>query len=341
MTFLLEDKNSELLYPHSLTRASFEVRVGFYTLIDRALRRAGEGDAVILAVRPEIQGVVSDRYPQCEVVTLDSVDNYTDCEKLDMPIESLWDAIYLNSEMICNDFENSEIKDFDGSRLEACTIYGSKLYVSQSAKVQASIIDSSSGPIYIDEGASVGPGAFVKGPVYIGKESVVSPGARIGGGVSIGPVCKVGGEVQNSIFQGYSNKQHDGYLGHSFVGQWVNLGANTNVSNLKNNYGNVKVQLESKLIDTGKMFVGSLFGDHVKTAISTRLNTGTTIGVGANVFDNEFSSKFIKSFAWGKSGTTDFDKFIATAQKVKGRRNRELLESETKLFKSIFISRIK
>ena len=341
MIFSLEDKNSDLLYPHSLTRASFEVRVGFYTLIERALNKAKSNDTVILKVRSEIKDVIAERYPQCKVVDLSCRDSYEEGSKMDIPVESLWDAIYLNNEMLCNDFKGSDTNHLNKSSLINSTVYGKSVYISHLAEVKSSILDSEPGPIYIDEGASVGPGAMIRGPVYIGRNSIINPGSRIGGGVSIGPLCKVGGEVEDSIIEGYSNKQHDGYLGHSYVGRWVNLGANTNVSNLKNNYSNVKVQLESDLVDTKKMFVGSLIGDHVKTAISTSLNTGTTIGLGANVFNNDFSSKFIKSYAWGREGTTDFKKFISTAKKVKERRGRKISEPELKLFKSIFINRIK
>jgi len=341
MIFVLEDKNPELLYPHSLTRASFEIRVGFYTLIERALNKAKSNDTVILKVRSEIKDVIAERYPQCKVIDLSSRDSYEECEKMEMPVQSLWDAIYLNSEMLCKDFKDADRNHLNKSSLIQSTVYGERVYISHMAKVKSSILDSEHGPIYIDEGVSVGPGALIRGPVYIGKNSIVNPGSRICGGVSIGPVCKVGGEVEDSIIEGYSNKQHDGYLGHSYVGRWVNLGANTNVSNLKNNYSNVKVQLESDLIDTKKMFVGSLIGDHVKTAISTSLNTGTTIGLGANVFNNDFSLKFIKSFAWGREETTDFNKFISTAKKVKERRGRKISEPELELYKSIYINGIK
>ena len=342
MIFVLEDRNTEMFYPISLTRASFEVRVGFYTLIERTMSQVKKDDKVVLIVRPNIKDVVADRYPDCEVFSND-IQNfpYSKEKVIDSSVNTIWDAIYSNHKMLEKDFESARTDRFDKSMFSDCTFYGNKIYIDHSAIVKSSIIDSDSGPVYIDKGVRVGPGAIVQGPVYIGKGSIVNPGSKIRGNVSIGPVCKVGGEIEDSIFQGYSNKQHDGFLGHSFVGEWVNLGANTNVSNLKNTYGNIKVNLESQIINTGKNFLGSLIGDHVKTAISTNLNTGSTIGFGANVFNNDFSSKFIKSFAWGHDGSTDFEKFLLTTRKVKARRGQEVSNSEIKLFKSIFINRIK
>src|SRR5439155_18383601 len=131
------------------------------------------------------------------------------------------------------------------------------------------------GPILIQENATVEPLAYVEGPAVIGERTLVKVGAKIRGGSSIGPVCKVGGEVEASIFQGYANKQHDGFVGHSYVGEWVNLGANTVTSDLKNTYGNVSVPLHGTPIDTGMRFVGTIIGDHSKTGICTALTTGT------------------------------------------------------------------
>ena len=185
----------------------------------------------------------------------------------------------------------------------------SNIHISDSAKISAGVIlDASEGPIIIDENVFVDIGVMIKGNTYIGKNSKINPGAKLNGEVSIGPHCKIGGEIEATIFHGYSNKQHDGYIGHSYIGEWVNLGANTNNSDLKNNYGKIKFDLGYKKIDSNEMFIGSMIGDFSKIGISTMLNTGTYIGLGANVFGGDFQDKFIQSFSWGKEDVTDFKK---------------------------------
>lgn len=171
------------------------------------------------------------------------------------------------------------------------------------------------------------PNAFVEGPAAIGDRCVVRAGATIYRGVSIGPACKVGGEVAESVLHSFSNKQHGGFLGHSCVGSWVNLGAGTDTSDLKNNYGAVRVEIGGEIIDTGSMFVGATIGDHSKTAIGTTLNTGTVVGVFANVMARGFPPKAIRSFSWGtEDGFVDHDieRAIDTASRVMARRDVEL-----------------
>ena len=188
----------------------------------------------------------------------------------------------------------------------------------------------------IDKNVYIDIGSLIKGPVYIGANSVVNPGSKLRGNVVLGPVCKVGGEIEDSIIQGFSNKQHDGFLGHSYVCEWVNLGANTNNSNLKNNYGKIRFSIPGKEIKTEKQFIGVMIGDYSKTGISTMFNTGTYVGVGANIFGGGFQDKIIESFKWGKNDVTDLDKFLATCNITKSRRNRTLHQSEKKLLSSIY-----
>ena len=163
-------------------------------------------------------------------------------------------------------------------------------------------------------------------------------GAKIYGGSSIGPICKVGGEIESSIFQAYSNKQHDGFLGHSYVGEWVNLGADTNNSDLKNNYKNVfQYSYETgELFDSGTQFMGCLIADHVKIGINCSLNTGLVIGLGANIYGNKLFSGFVPDFSWGEAdslNTYRIDEFLDTAGKVKSRRRLELEQIESELLK--------
>ncbi|HID96151.1 MAG TPA: transferase [Candidatus Latescibacteria bacterium] len=216
----------------------------------------------------------------------------------------------------------------------------SNIYIAEGAFVKAgAVLDAEEGPIFIDQGAKVLPNAVIEGPVYIGRNSLVRVGAKILEGTSIGPVCKVGGEVEESIIHGYSNKQHDGFLGHSYVGMWVNLGAGTTNSDLKNNYGNVRVWVDGELVDSGSMFVGLTMGDHSKSAINTSFNTGTVVGIACNIFGSGMPPKFVPSFSWGGSeGLTTYDptKGIEVCRKVMARRKVEMTEADAALFRLLF-----
>ncbi len=198
------------------------------------------------------------------------------------------------------------------------------------------VIDASSGPIVIGKNTVVESNAVIQGPVYIGKSSRVRPLSVIYDNTSIGNVCKVGGEVEFSIIQSYSNKQHQGFLGHAYLGSWVNIGADTNCSDLKNNYSTVRAQTATQEVDTGLQFLGIIMGDHCKTGINTMLNTGTVVGFSSNVFGAEFPPKYIPSFAWGKDATYNVSLSVTTAKKVMLRRNQMMHDCEDKLFKHIF-----
>jgi UDP-N-acetylglucosamine diphosphorylase/glucosamine-1-phosphate N-acetyltransferase len=196
------------------------------------------------------------------------------------------------------------------------------VYVERGAKIEPQVVfDCVGGPVLVRHGASVAAFTRLVGPCAIGPDSQV-----LGGKISVtsvGDTCRVHGEVSHSLFVGQANKSHDGFLGHSIVGRWVNLGASTVTSNLKNTYGSVALWTPQGLRDTGMQFLGTLFGDHAKTAIGTRLTTGTVIGAGANVFGEEMTPKTVAPFAWGVSAGVvyDVDKFLAVAEKIMLRRN--------------------
>ena len=222
-------------------------------------------------------------------------------------------------------------------------VYGQQnVFVEDGVDVKAAILNAEDGPIYIGKGAQIQEGSIIKGPVALLENSVVNMGAKIRPDTTIGPYCKVGGEVNNCVFFGYSNKAHDGFLGNSVVGEWCNLGADTNNSNLKNNYGEVKVfsYAEQKMIGTGLQFCGLLMGDHSKTSINSMLNTGTVVGVATNIFDGGFPPKHVPSFSWG--GSRDgfelfrFEKFLEAESKVFARRKREMPADYVKLLKVIY-----
>lgn len=200
------------------------------------------------------------------------------------------------------------------------------VYVEEGATIENCYINTSEGPVYIGKNAHIMQGSMLRGPFAICENSVVKMGAKIYGGTTIGPFCKVGGEINNSVFFGYSSKAHDGFLGNSIIGQWCNLGADTNNSNLKNNYDDVKIWNygSESFLQTGLQFCGLIMGDHSKCGINTMFNTGTVVGVGANIFGSGFPRNFIPSFSWG--GSSGFiihklEKFFSTAEKVMKRRS--------------------
>ena len=170
------------------------------------------------------------------------------------------------------------------------TVGENKIYVDETAHIEPLVVlNAEKGPIIIKDNVHVYSFAYLEGPLYIGNNTVIKPHSHISSSI-IGPVCKLGGEIEKSIFQGFSNKVHDGHLGNSFLGEWVNLGAGTTNSNLKNNYSSVKVNLGEEEIETGKHFIGSFIGDHVKTGIGTQLNTGSVISPCSNIISNSSSA---------------------------------------------------
>jgi UDP-N-acetylglucosamine diphosphorylase/glucosamine-1-phosphate N-acetyltransferase len=201
-----------------------------------------------------------------------------------------------------------------------------QVFVAEGASIKAAILNAENGPIYIGPHAEVQEGALIRGPFSLGEHAVVNMGAKMRGDTSIGPHCKVGGEISNSVFLGYSNKGHDGFMGNSVIGEWCNLGADTNTSNLKNTYSNVKVYnyASSSLENSHRQFVGLIMGDHSKAGINTMFNTGTVVGVGVNIFGAGFPEKFIPSFSWGgpdtQTETYALKELLKTAEIVMARR---------------------
>ena len=216
----------------------------------------------------------------------------------------------------------------------------SGIFIDDGADIEAfSTLDARNGPIYIDKNARIQPYSRVEGPCFIGEGSVIMAGANIRSGTSIGPSCKVGGEVEGTIFQGYSNKQHYGFLGHSYVGEWVNMGAGTTNSDLKNNYGNVKIHYGKDEIDSGSMFLGCAIADHTKTGIGALIPTGAVIGPASNIYGGGVTQKFIPSFSWGDANNLvkhDPEKAIKTARVVMSRREKEMSQEDIDLFRKVF-----
>lgn len=256
-------------------------------------------------------------------------------------IEQSWDIFSLNEWAIQKDFEWFTTNRTSASIDSSNAVRGTRLFVEEGATVYNSILNTESGPIYIGKDALIMEGSILRGSIGIGEQSVVKMGAKIYGGTTLGPGCKVGGEVQNVIFFANSNKAHDGYLGNSVIGEWCNLGADSNNSNLKNNYEQVKLWSEAKesFVRTGKQFCGLIMADHAKCGINTMFNTGTVVGVSCNIFGAGFPRNFIPSFSWGGSGGfTEYQlaKASDTANRVFERRNLTFDEIERAIFQEIF-----
>ncbi len=264
-------------------------------------------------------------------------------EEVDLPLAGYpWDLVQHNGDQIGIDWGlfgyQAELK---GQVDEGVSMLGREnIFVGQGARVKpGAVLDAEEGPIIISDGAKVFPNATIEGPAFVGSKSLIKIGAKIYEGTTIGEVCKVGGEVEESIIHSYSNKQHDGFLGHAYLGMWVNLGADTNNSDLKNNYGNVKVYVNGEMIDSGSMFVGLTMGDHSKSGINTMFNTGTVVGVCCNVYGGGFPHKFVPSFSWGGAeGMVEhrLEEALETARKVMGRRKISLTAEDEKLLTAIY-----
>ncbi len=259
-----------------------------------------------------------------------------------LQIKNTWDLFLFNEMALKADFElitEGRISQPipDGVRY----LNKENIFIEEGAEILFSVLNASKGPIYIGKDTLIMEGALIRGPFALGERSVVKMGAKIYGATTIGPFCTVGGEVNNSILSGYSNKGHDGFLGNSVLGEWCNIGADTNNSNLKNNYGEVRLwNYETEnFAKTGLQFCGLIMGDHSKCGINTMFNTGTVIGVSANIFGSNFPRNFIPSFSWGGAAgfsTYQMDKVTETAILVMKRRGVDFDEKEQRILEHVF-----
>tara|TARA_B100000886_G_scaffold323372_1_gene267131 strand:- start:4017 stop:5171 length:1155 start_codon:yes stop_codon:yes gene_type:complete len=257
-------------------------------------------------------------------------------------VSQLWHIFEYNDDCIHSDFKLLT----DGrtsqpiSETNACT-KPENIFIEEGAKVEHAILNASTGPIYVGKNAEIMEGSIVRGSLAMCENSVIKMGAKIYGGTTLGPYCKVGGEVNNSVLLGYSNKGHDGFLGNSVLGEWCNLGADTNNSNLKNNYAEIKLwnYPSERFINTGLQFCGLIMGDYSKCGINTMFNTGTVVGVSANVFGAGFPRNFISSYSWGGSAgyiTYRLNKVFEVAEKVMQRRAIEFNQVDKGILAEVF-----
>ncbi|MFN4298471.1 MAG: GlmU family protein [Thermaurantimonas sp.] len=256
-------------------------------------------------------------------------------------INRLWHIFQFNGTELNNDFELLTRGRTSAGLSSTNKIIGDKIFVEEGVWAECAVFNTTTGPIYLGKDVTVMEGVLVRGALAMGEHSQLNMGAKIYGPTTLGPYCKVGGEVNNSVLFGYSNKGHEGFLGNSVLGEWCNIGADTNNSNLKNNYDEVKLwnYALGSFERTGLQFCGLFMGDHSKCGINTMFNTGTVVGVSANIFGSGFPRNFIPSFSWGGAqGMTEYklEKALETASRVMARRKKELDGIETDILTRVY-----
>ena len=374
MKYILSDSGYHGRFrPLSLTRSIADFRIGILTLREKWEKYLGE--KVYVRTEPYLQvkyEVVADSdcvvipsvlLPDCNItkaikslkagtltkdgVVLASVESAVPSAseveysgKVFM-LKSLTDIFSFNGMEINKDFEL--LTAGRKSRpLSATNVSFGKcpVFVEEGCSIECATLNTNDGPIYIGANAEVMEGANIRGPFALCEHGVLKMGAKMYGDTTVGPWCKVGGELSNVVFFGYSNKAHDGFLGNSVVGEWCNFGADSNNSNLKNNYADVKLWNydTQKFESTGLQFCGLIFGDHSKCSINTMFNTGTVVGVSANIFGAGFPSKYVPSFSWGgASGFTEYklDTAFEVMTRVMARRHVEFTEVDKAIMRHI------
>jgi len=310
-----------------------------------------EDDDILLTKRDQlVAAVISSNNMKIvtdQLTSLFSLKSFTAIDRKDIDVKLIsypWNLVHNNGEQISKDFELLVDRDqelINGDIHEGVHMLNSRdIFVGEGAKIKpGAVLDAEEGPIFIDKNATVFPNTVIQGPTSVGENALIKIGAKIYGETSIGPVCKISGEIGESILHSYSNKQHNGFLGHAYLGSWVNIGAGTNNSDLKNNYGNVRVTINDVEFDTGEVMAGLIMGDHAKSGIDTMFNTGTVVGVSANVFGTGFPPKYIPSFSWGNNeGFVDYqmDKAIETIRTVMDRRGKSFNKRDKLVLQHIF-----
>ena len=302
--------------------------------VGQVLRAKGDEEepGAVLAVRASIDALEEGNLEEMESVKFEG--EY-------VHIQFPWDLFRNNGEELERDFELLTNGRESAPISTSNTLIGDRVFLEEGTSVEASILNSTSGPIYVGAGATIMEGCIVRGALALCDHATLKMGAKIYGPSTFGPHCKIGGEVNNSIIIGYSNKGHDGFLGNSVIGEWCNLGADTNNSNLKNNYAEVKVwnYPAGRFILTGLQFCGLIMGDHSKSGINTMFNTGTVVGVSSNIFGGGFPRTFIPSFSWGGSGgMTQFKlgKAEEVATKMMERRGLSYDEVEQGIMREVY-----
>jgi len=293
-----------------------------------------QGDAII-AMR--LHAIELDTLDEEKVDEVNMVESKSSLIK----ITHTWDIFSLNGKAMENDFAILTNQRKSEPVSKSNKVLGDRVFLEEGARVECSVLNSTTGPIYIGKDAEIMEGSLIRGPFSLGDHSVVKMGAKIYGPTTIGPFCKVGGEINNSVFFAYSNKAHDGFMGQSVIGEWCNIGADTNTSNLKNTYENIKMwnYADQTFVETGLQFCGLIMGDHSKCGINTMFNTGTVVGINSNIFGSGYQRNFIPSFVWGgTSGIKAYhiDRAVSVARKVYQRRGLVFNQAEEDILRDIF-----
>ena len=275
--------------------------------------------------------------------SLSQITKMTDVEGELLFVKSPSDIFTYNQQFLDYDFELLTRNRKSQELSETNNFLGDKedLFIEEGAEIEFATLNCKTGKIYVGKNAEIMEGAMIRGSLALCEGSKINMGAKVYGATTIGPYSKVGGEVNNIVIFGYSNKGHEGFVGNSVIGEWCNLGADTNSSNLKNNYANVKLwnYRLSKFVDTGLQFCGLIMGDHSKSAINTQFNTGTVVGVAANIFKTGFPPNLVKSFSWGgMNGDESYrlDKVLEVMEKVMQRRKVDLTDVDKSIISHIY-----
>lgn len=300
-----------------------------------------EGDELLAArlTREQFDSLIDDS----GITELEGIDISNDTDLL-RRISRPYDIFDQNDAEIKSDFDLLTRNRSSAKLSDTNTaIAPENIFIEEGASVECAILNASTGPIYVGKNATIMEGSIVRGALAMCEGSVLKLGTKIYGATTLGPYSKVGGEINNSVLIGYSNKGHEGFLGNSVLGEWCNLGADTNTSNLKNNYDEVKLWSyeEQRFKKTGLQFCGLIMGDHSKTGINTMFNTGTVVGVNANIFGSGYPRNYVPSYSWGGAHgfkTYLVKKSLETAEKVMARRNIELTTEDKTILEHIFLN---
>ena len=375
MNVILFDSNRSNFYPLSYTRPISEFRIGILTIKEKwthyyknistktedylvskyPIRKQKENlwiDASVLPskeLKTELDSLRNGEVLESngKIIAFKNLNySFKNLNKINTSIlvnsiENIWDIFSDNGREIEADFKLLTKARKSQKISDTNTVIGKHIFVEKGAKISCSILNAENGSIYIGKNTEIMEGAIIRGPFAMGENAVLKMGSKIYGPTTLGPHCKVGGEVNNSVFFGYSSKAHDGFLGNSVIGEWCNLGADTNNSNLKNNYTEIKLwnyEME-RFKKTGLQFCGLIMGDHSKCGINTMFNTGTVIGVSANIFGSGFPRNFVPSFSWG--GASGFQvyklpKVFEVASKVFERRKLDFDENEQNILSEVY-----
>ena len=386
MNYILFDASRNSLLPLTYTRPVCDIRIGILTIREKWEKYLGEKTSTItedylsvkyptlqseemmlingsicptLKLVEAIKGLKIGQTLVCEnnVVAmyktkeqfLSEEDTSDEVEVKDdfIKITNPWDIFALNDKALREDFQLLTEGRKSMPLSDTNRVLGEEnIFVEEGAEVEFAILNAKEGPIYIGKDAQIMEGSVVRGPLAMCEHSVLKMSSKIYGATTLGPHVKVGGEVSNVVIFGYSNKAHDGFIGNSVIGEWCNIGADTNASNLKNTYEEVRVWSIEKntFVPTGQTFFGTIMGDHSKCGINTMFNTGTVVGVSSNIYGHGYQRNYIPSFAWGGImglKSYDIDKAIEVAEKMYQRRNIQMSQEDKSILRNVYTQTLK